>query len=307
MATRTAPGVFDFGLLVVLAFIWGSAFLLSKVAVAEVDPVTVTLIRQLLAGLLLVGAVVVTQKIWFQPTRTDLTFMIICALTGTVIPFTLINWGVQVIDSGLAAILMGFMPIVILLLAHIFTVDEKLTIPKVAGVALGLVGLAVLFWPQLMSGFGDNIIRQVAVLGAATAYGINALATKKLVQHQPLVLMAYITLMTWPILIGLAFAVENPTAIRPSMEVTFALIAMGVFPSAVGALLMFKIIERQGASFFGQINLLVPVAGVLLGAIFLGERPGISAIIALIIIFSGIGVARMRFDGIRKSTAGTPS
>ncbi|MEL6435222.1 MAG: DMT family transporter [Pseudomonadota bacterium] len=297
----TPPGPADYGLLVTLAFIWGSAFLLSKIAVAEVPPVTITLIRQVLAGVLLTGLVVALGRSWFQPSGRDWIFIVVCALTGTVLPFTLINWGVEVIDSGLAAILMGLMPLVVIVLAHFVTDDEKLSLPKVLGVVLGLVGLAVLFWPQLTAGFGDNLMRQVAVLGAAIAYAVNALSTKQLLRHPPLVLMAYITLVTWLILFPGAFMLEAPMEIRPSRDALLALLALGVLPTAVGALLMFAVIERQGASFFGQINLLVPVAGVLLGAVFLGERPGWNAMAALVIIVFGVVVARLRLDGFTSS------
>lgn len=294
MAARGQPGLVDYTLLISLAMIWGSAFLLSKVAVADFAPITITLIRQLLAAALLVVFVFVLRKPWFKPTRRDQFFMVICALTGTVLPFTLINWGVVVIDSGLAAILMGFMPLVVLLLAHIVTVDEKLTLPRIGGVMLGLIGLVILFWPQLRSGFGDNFVRQLAVLGAATAYGVNALSVKQLTRHPPMSLMAVITLYTLVILVPAAFVFEQPFTSTPTPGSVWALLALGAFPSAIGALVMFDIIERQGATFFGQINLLVPVAGVLLGVLFLGERPGLNAIVALAIIFSGVAVARMR-------------
>jgi drug/metabolite transporter (DMT)-like permease len=289
----TRPGTPDYLLLVALATIWGSAFLLSKIAVAEVPPITITLIRQVIAVVLLFAFAAGARR-WFRPSGRDHAFMVLCALTGTVLPFTLINWGVAVIDSGLAAILMGFMPLVVLILAHFVTDDEKMTLPKVAGVVLGLIGLAILFWPQLKAGFGQDLVRQIAVLGAAFSYGVNALSTKRLVGRPPFALMAFITAWSLVILLPAAFLFETPLSIDPSFGGTMALTALGIFPSAVGALFMVAIIKRQGASFFGQINLLVPVAGVLLAVILLGEQPGLHALVALAIIFSGIMVARLR-------------
>jgi drug/metabolite transporter (DMT)-like permease len=299
--TDTRPGLIDYMLLVTLATIWGSSFLLSKIAVAEVEPITVTMIRQIIAAVMLLLFAFAARR-WFRPSPRDHVFMIACAMTGTVIPFTLINWGVAVIDSGMAAILMGLMPLVVLILAHFVTEDEKLTLPKLVGVVLGVLGLAVLFWPQLRAGFGHDIVRQLAVLGASFSYGVNALATKQLVGRPPLALMAIISAWSVVALIPAALLFETPLLIQPSTGATVALIALGIFPSAVGALLMVAVIRRQGATFFGQINLLVPVAGVLLGVIFLGERPGLNALIALAIIFSGIVVARMR----PKSTPAIP-
>jgi drug/metabolite transporter (DMT)-like permease len=293
---KNPPGLVDYALLATLAMLWGSAFLLSKVAVAEVTPITITLIRQSIAVVLLFAFAAVARR-WFVPSLRDHLFMVLCALTGTVLPFTLINWGVAAIDSGLAAILMGFMPLTVLVLAHLVTHDEKMSLPKLAGVVLGLIGLAILFWPQLQAGFGQDLIRQIAVLGAAFAYAVNALSTKQLVGHPPLALMAYITGWTLAILVPAAFLFESPLAIDPSRSVTLALVALGVLPSAAGALFMVAIIRRQGATFFGQINLLVPVAGVALAIIFLGERPGLNALAALAVIFSGLLVARIKPSG----------
>ncbi|MCI5075698.1 DMT family transporter [Oricola sp.] len=287
------PGLLDYTLLTTLALLWGSAFLLSKVAVAEVTPITITLIRQVISAVMLFAFAIAARR-WFRPTARDHVFMIVCALAGTVAPFTLINWGVEVIDSGLAAILMGFMPLTVLVLAHFVTRDERMTLPKFLGVALGLVGLAILFWPQLQAGFGQDLFRQLAMLGAAFAYAINALSMKPLVGRPPMALMAYITAWTLVILLPAAFLFEQPLAIAPSPTVTVALLAMGTLPSAVGALIMAAIIRRQGAAFFGQINLLVPVAGVVLAVVFLGERPGPHALLALGVIFAGLLVARFK-------------
>jgi len=290
---KNPPGLSDYALLATLALLWGSAFLLSKVAVAEVPPITITLLRQLIAVVVLFGFAVASRR-WFRPSPRDHVFMVICAITGTALPYTLINWGVVVIDSGLAAILMGFMPLTVLLLAHLVTHDEKLTLPKLAGVGLGIAGLAILFWPQLAAGFGHDILRQVAVLGAAFAYGINALSTKQLVGYPPMALMAYITAWTMVFLAPAAFLFEAPLSIDPSLHVSLAIMALGILPSGMGALIMVTIIRRQGASFFGQINLLIPVAGILLAIVFLGERPGLNALAALAVILSGLAVARIK-------------
>lgn len=290
---KTSPGPLDYTLLTTLALLWGSSFLLSKVAAAEVAPITITLIRQLIAGALLFVFAAFARK-WFRPTAREQGFMILCALTGTVLPFTLINWGVAVIDSGLASILMGFMPLTVLVLAHLVTRDEKMTLPKVTGVVLGLIGLAILFWPQVRAGFGQDLLRQFAVLGAAFAYAVNALSTKQLVGRPPLALMAYITAWTLLILVPASFVFESPLSIDPSPKAMAALLALGILPSAAGALLMVALIRRQGATFFGQINLLVPIAGVILAVIFLGERPGINALAALCVIFCGLMAARIK-------------
>jgi drug/metabolite transporter (DMT)-like permease len=102
--------------------------------------------------------------------------------------------------------------------------------------------------------------------------------------------------MAWTIVIlaPLAFLLEAPLANRPTGEAVAAIIALGVFPSALGSFMLFMIVARQGATFFGQINFLVPLFGVLWGALILGERLTSSAAFALVIILAGVAIARLQ-------------
>ncbi|MEO1747421.1 MAG: DMT family transporter [Pseudomonadota bacterium] len=294
---RAPPGVTDYALLLGLALLWGMAFPLSKVAVEGYPPITLTLTRQLVAVFCLLALFVLLQRQWRRPSAEELLLIAVCSIFGSVLPFTLINWGVERVDSGLAAILMGFMPLLTIVLAHVFTHDDKLSVPKMLGVFMGLAGLCVLFWPALTIGV-ETIWRQLALIGAATCYAINALVMRSLTHWPPLVLLVYIGFGTLIFLFPMSFILENPLEIDPTLTQTIAMIALGIVAYTLGAFFMFAIIDRQGASFFGQINLLVPVAGVLLGALFLGERPGWNALAALLIIVSGVVVARLKFPGL---------
>ena len=291
--SRAVPGPADYTLLIALSVIWGSAFLLSKIAVADIAPVTLTAVRQVIALLAFVLVALAFRTRWFRPTPREHVLIMVAAVTGIVIPFTLINWGVAVVDSGLAAILMGFMPLAVVVLAHLYTRDEKLTAPKLAGVVIGLFGLVVLFWPSVVAGLGQDAWRQLALLGAALSYAVNALAVKQLVHRPPVAFFVYSTLWSVVLSGALAFALEAPPAAAPGGDALAALFALGIVPTAGGAFLMFAIIARRGASFFGQINFLVPLAGVLVGFLFAGERPGWNALAALVIIVSGVIVARL--------------
>ena len=295
---RAPPGPADYALLRGLAVLWGMAFPLSMVAVQGYPPITLTLTRQLVAVLCLLVLFMLLRRPWRRPTQGELILIAVCSIFGSVLPFTLINWGVERVDSGVAAILMGFMPLLTIVLAHIFTHDDKLSAPKLLGGLMGLAGLCVLFWPALTIGV-ETIWRQLALIGAATCYAVNALVLRHLTHWPPLVLLVYIGFGTLIFLFPMSFTLENPLEIDPTLTQTIAMIALGIVAYTLGAFLMFAIIDRQGASFFGQINLLVPVAGVLLGALFLGERPGWNALAALFIIVAGVVVARLKFPALR--------
>ncbi|MEX3010028.1 DMT family transporter [Hoeflea sp. TYP-13] len=287
------PGWTDYGMLCLLAVIWGGSFMLSRVAVSEVPPITLTAIRQGIAMVILAAVTLRTGQ-RLLASRTDHVVIIISAFFGMALPFSLITWGLGEITAGLAAILMGLMPLITIILAHFFTDDEKMNVAKIIGVLLGIAGLVVLFWPDIVAGTDDDIWRQLAVMAAGVSYAVNALITKRLLHLKPQPMFAVNIGWSFVMLAPAAFLFEPMIAQNPSVTVWISLIILGVFPSAVASLIMFRIIARQGASFFGQINLLVPVAGVLWGAIFLDERLSLNAFVALAIILSGVAVARMR-------------
>ena len=286
------PGWVDYSLLALLAIIWGGSFMLSRVAVAEVPPLTLTAMRQAIAVVILVGVVIASRQM-LNASRKDHVVIFISAFFGMAMPFALITWGLGEITAGFAAILMGLMPLMTIVLAHFFTDNERMNVAKLAGVFLGIGGLVVLFWPDIVARTDKDIWRQLAILVSGVSYAINALITKRLLHLKPRPMFAVNIGWSFVMLAVAALLFEPWIDHNPSAVAWISIALLGVFPSAVASLIMFRIIARQGASFFGQINLLVPVAGVLWGAIFLGERLALNAFVALAIILSGVAVARM--------------
>ncbi|MCU0831558.1 MAG: DMT family transporter [Rhizobiaceae bacterium] len=292
--THARPALLDYAMLLALAAMWGAAFLFSKIAVQSIEPFTATLLRQIVA------AAIFVVLIWWTGerqamTRADRVNAFLTAALGTGIPFALITWGVVEVDASIAAILMGLMPLTVLVLAHFTTQDEMLTVPKAFGVVLGLAGLILLFWPDITGGkaHAGSPLHFAAILAAAICYAVNALVTKRLRHLKPQPLYREVMLWTLVILAPLAFALESPLAARPTAEGWMAVIVLGVFSSAAGSLLLFAIVARNGATFFGQINFLVPLFGVVWGAVFLGERLTLWSGLALASILAGVAIARL--------------
>lgn len=285
------PGIPDYTLLIMLALIWGGSFALIKLAVDTIPTLTMTAARLLLgAEVLTLVAIIARQGL--PPNRKLLFGIAAAGLFGNALPFSLISWGEEVIDSGLAAILMAVMPLTTVLLAHLFTGDEKLNRRKLAGVALGLVGLVVLIGPDKFATLGSQTVRQLAVAAAALCYGINAIITKRLLFVPPLALAAAIVTASAIMLIPFAVMMDHPWTLQASQTSIWATIVLGVLQTAIATLIMFALITRQGASFFAQINFLVPLAGVFYGVVFLAERPTANAYLALAVILTGIAIAR---------------
>ncbi len=160
--TRPHPALADYLLLFGLAALWGGSFTFIKMGVETVPAVTTTLLRLLIATALILALAYWRGerlprggRIWRVVLAT--------AITGNAVPFTLISWGEERIDSGLAAILMGIMPLTTMLIAHAVTVDDRLTPGKIAGIVLGFIGLVILIGPARLTSLGGDVIRELAV------------------------------------------------------------------------------------------------------------------------------------------------
>ncbi|MEM8688824.1 MAG: DMT family transporter [Pseudomonadota bacterium] len=290
----SGPGFADYGLLLLLSAIWGSSFLVIKVAVETVPAVSMTAARLTLAGLILVAMAFLSKQPMPRGNRLW-GWILMSAFFGNALPFALIGWGEEKIDSGLAAILMAVMPLTTLVLAHIFTKDEKITLPKAIGVVLGFTGLIVLIGPAKLATLGEETVRQLAVAGAAVCYGINAIVTKQFAGLPPRSLAAAVVMTSALMLIPATFVFDTPRTLEPSVLSGLAIAALAVFHTVFATLLLFTIVRRQGAAFFSQINYLVPPFGVAWGALLLAERPSPNAYVALALILIGIAVAGLKF------------
>lgn len=298
------PGKTDYALLVSLAAIWGASFLFIKLAIPEIPPVTLTALRVSIGALVLVGVLVFLGKRLPRDLPTwRLAFLV--GFFGNALPFGLISWGEEKIDVGLAAMLMAPMPLFTILLAHMFTADEKLNPRKIAGVFCGIAGLVVLIGPARLIELGADTQRELAVILAALFYAINALISKRLSGHEPYSAATAFLLCSVIILVPAALVLEVPVEAlsQASVGAFMSVLALGVVGTALAAILMLAILRRQGPSYFAQINFLIPVFGVLWGAIFLAEQPGINGLVALALILAGIAISR----GRRPALAANPA
>ncbi len=288
---RSPPGWLDFSFLLALAILWGSSFVLIKIAVASVPAVSTTAGRLLCAAALFLVLLGLGDRA-ATLSRRDWLWVLGVAITGNVLPFALISWAEETIDSGIASILMAIMPLATILLAHFFTADERLNAHKISGAVLGLSGLIILIGPQKLLHLGDDAVHQLAVVLAAVCYAVSAIFTKRLVHVSPVTLGTAVMSLSALIVLPIALVLERPWTLAPSPGSIAAIVALGIFPTALAMLLLYQLIQRQGASFFSQINFLVPPTGFFLGAWLLGERPGINAYIALAVILAGIAISR---------------
>jgi drug/metabolite transporter (DMT)-like permease len=282
----------DYCLILLTGLLWGSAFLLIKIAIVTIPPYTLTMGRMGIATLALFVVLIVRGES-LPLDRKSLALFAFIGLFGSALPFTLINWGEIHIPSGLAAVLMGIMPITTALLAHFFIPDEPFGWRKAIGIFVGFGGLLVLVGIDAISGFDSSVTAQIAMLCAAAAYAITTTFTRLRVAHPGLIMATGSSMMGFLWVLPLALVYDRPWSLTPDLMGVSATVLLGLLPSAVGILLFFHLIRRVGATIFAQVNYLIPLVGAFLGAVFLGEALNWQLISALVLVLSGISIVTL--------------
>ena len=280
-------------LLILLASLWSSSFAAIKVGVGTIPPLTLAAGRIAVAAAVLYALIALRGQRLPRSARLWALFFLI-GITGNALPFTLIAWGEERIDSGLAAILMAVMPPATALLTHVFTRDERLTAPKLIGVAMGFAGVVLLIGPEALRELGGQAGRQLAVAGGAVCYAVAATVACFMPPSSPAVRSAAVMICASVQMIPLALLVDQPWALSPSPGSLAALVYLGLFPTALATIIFFQLISARGATFVAVNNYIIPVLGVIWGAAFLGERLSLQALGALALILIGIGVTNLR-------------
>jgi drug/metabolite transporter (DMT)-like permease len=282
-------------LLFALVAMWGSAFMFTGIAVRGFSPTALVTIRLAIAAVLLTGLVAMRRQ-GFPSTRRFWLFSIVLALAGNCVPFWLISFGQQRIDSGLAGILMGIMPLTTMALAHFFVRGERLNAIKAAGFVVGFGGLVTLMGPEALlelRGQGTELLHQLAVLGGAVCYAINAIIARHRPPADPLVAAAGVMLAGSAIMLPVGAVPAGVELLVAPPAPLAAMLALGIVATAIATVVFLKLVTVAGPSFTSFINYLIPVWALLMGVAFLGERPGTRVVFGLALILSGIALSEI--------------
>ncbi|MCB4767164.1 DMT family transporter [Ancylobacter sp. Lp-2] len=265
-------GPVDWGLLVLLSVIWGGSFFFGKIAIAEIPPLTMVLTRVAI-GAVVVALIARLNGIHLPLDRRLLSQFVVIALLSTVIPFSLIAWSQQHLPSGLSSILNAATPLFTVLVAQVFTRDEKLTAGRLIGVAVGFAGVAVMMGPALLGRLGGHELpAQLAAIGATVSYGFAAVYGRRFRGLPPLGVAMMQLICATVLLVPVAALFEQPWRLPvPSPHVIGALIGLGALSTGIAFVIYFRILGRNGATNISLVTFLVPVSAILLGALVLGE------------------------------------
>ena len=286
-------GNLEWGLLLLLSVIWGASYLFIRIAAQAVPPLTATFARVVVAAMVLGLALVLTRT---APPRTWTAWRdyLVMGFLNNVIPFSLIFWSQQHVGAGLASVFNATSPFWGLVIAHLWTTDEKLRANKFAGVLVGIAGVAILVGPEVLQGFGKNVLSEAALIVAAISYGFASLWGRRFRETPPLTSAFSQLTCSSLMLLPLAAITETPWRLpMPGQHAIFALLSLAILCTAIAYIIFFTILRRAGAANVLLVTLLIPPSAILMGWLFLGE--GLNAF-----QFAGagvIGLALIVIDG----------
>ncbi len=289
-----SPKTFDYFILVLLSLIWASAFFNIKIATYSYGPITIAFLR-IFFGMIPVLILCFYKKINIEVFSKDWKWFAAIGIINLVIPFFLIAYGVQKVQSNLAAILMSTTPISATILAHFFAEGEKINLIKIFGIILGFSGIVYLFSENLLIN-EENLFSALMILVGSTFYVIGGLLTLRISHKKNENVTASILIWGVIFICPISLIIEQPWNLNPSFESTVALIYLGVFPTGVAWLLRFMILKRNGLVFQSQVAYLIPIFGVILGYVFLKELVTSKILISLIVVILGIYFVKKASD-----------
>ena len=282
----TSPKTIDYFLLTTLALIWASAFFNIKIATYSYGPITIAFLR-ILFGAIPVVILCLSKNIKIEAFSKDWVWYASIGIINLVIPFFLIAYGVQKVQSNLAAILMSSTPISATILAHFFVDKEKINMFKIIGILVGFLGIVYLFSDNLLI-TNANFFYALMILLGSTFYVIGGILTLKISHKKNENVTASILIWGTLIICPISLFFEQPWTLSPRLDSTLSLIYLGVFPTGIAWLLRFVILKKNGLVFQSQVAYLIPIFGVILGFLFLDELITSKVLIALVAVILGI-------------------
>ena len=280
------PKTLDYLLLITLALIWASAFFNIKIATYSFGPITIAFFR-IFFGAIPVIILCLIKNIKIEAFSKDWLWFASIGFINLVIPFFLIAYGVQKIQSNLAAILMATTPLSATILAHFFTKNEKFNWLKSVGILIGFLGIVFLFSDKILIN-DENIFYALSILLGSTFYVIGGILTLRISNKRNENVTASILIWGSIIVFPVAMYFEQPWALSPRLDSMIALLYLGVFPTGVAWLLRFNILKHNGLIFQSQVAYLIPIFGVILGFLFLNELITSKVLVSLSLVILGI-------------------
>jgi drug/metabolite transporter (DMT)-like permease len=291
----TRPTTTEWLIFLALGFMWGSSYLFIKLAVDSFGTFTLIALR------LLIGA----AFLWvvLRAARTPLPreprmygHLLVMAVVNIAIPFTLITWAEQSVDSALAAIINASVPLFVLVIAPLFLPDEPIRVNGVLGLMIGFMGVLLIVSPGLTAADGDPL-GELALLGSSVTYAIGNVYNRRNVRGLPPLIPAVFQVTFALLIVGaLAIVLERPwETATPDAEAWFSVIWLGILGSGMAYLAYFRLLGRWGATRTSLVAYLLPVVGIVLGYLVLQEPIDVSLLAGTALVIGGVALVNGRW------------
>ncbi len=281
----------DWGGVISLGLIWGATFMVVSIALEGYGPVTVATARTTLGAVALLCVMAATGRSLPRREGRLWAYIALIGLLSTALPFVLLSWGQQYVPSAFAGLSMAAIPLMVLPLAHFFS-DEPLNLRKFIGVSLGFSGALVLIGPGLAQlGQGAEPLAQLACIAAALCYSVASVFTRRCPPVDPVTLAALTLVVGSVTLLPIILITEGvPGWAGPRSG--WAIIVLGLVPTALATLLRVSIIRSAGSVFMTLVNYQVPIWSMVFGAWVLSEALPLRFFIALAMILTGLAISQ---------------
>jgi drug/metabolite transporter (DMT)-like permease len=285
----------DWLLFVALGFFWGSSYLFIKIGVdAGLQPFSLITLR-LFFGLLLIASVVLVARERFPRRAATYGHLFVIGVLSVALPFSLITWAEQSVDSTLAAVINGGVPLFTIVVAASVLPDEPFTAPRVVGLLVGFVGVAILvgFDPGVLA--GTSVVPALALLGSTLSYAVGAVYARRFLRGlRPMITALFEVVFALVIVAFLAVTVGGGIGLPTSADALLAVLWLGLLGSGLAFLVFFRLLGRWGATRTSMVAYLLPVFGLALGAVVLGEPLDARLIGGTALVIAGIALVNLR-------------
>jgi drug/metabolite transporter (DMT)-like permease len=290
-----ASSRFDWLLFILLGFLWGSSYLFIKIGVdAGLQPFTLVSLR-LLIGLALLAVVVGVARESLPRDARTYGHLVVMGFFSVALPFMLITWAEQSVDSSLAAVLTGAVPLFVIPIAALILRDERITLNKVIGILIGLVGVAIVVGFDPATLVGDELVAELALIGAAASYAAGGVYARRNVHGLRPMIPALFQVTFALGMVGIpAIALEGPVRVDIAPEALFAVIWLGLLGSGAAYLVFFRLLGHWGATRTSLVAYLLPIWGIVLGALVLSEPIDVRLILGTALVIGGIALVNLR-------------
>nr|WP_245312531.1 DMT family transporter [Bradyrhizobium macuxiense] len=301
--SRAAPSVRgwrDYALLLALACCWSSTYPLTKIALGSIPPVTFISARSLIAALFLL----VVLRIRGIRVPTDMKAWKLFAFQQTInstIPFLVITWAQQFVQASHTVVLASTTPIFAFLITWAITRHEPASPVKLLGAILGLAGTVAIIGLDALSGFGKEIVAEIAILLATVSFACATIFGLRLSDYDPMVVAAGSLLFGGTVLLPAALILEHPWTLHPTPQALVATVTMGIFSSALGLMLFYMCLTRLGTlATNAQAYLRIPI-GVALSVVLIGESVPSNLALGLVLVMAGVAAMTVPGDVIKRA------